>query len=118
MDSIDSVVRTNLLAQARALAVGRTPEETAAVLRAEGLPESEVARLATHRSFRGNVPSSILWLETLTPHSLGALIALHEHKVFTQAMIWNINPFDQWGVELGKAMVREEVRKMTSGDPS
>ena len=57
-----------------------------------------------HRSFPGNIPSSTLWMDSLTPYNLGALIALYEHKVFCQAAIWGINAFDQWGVELGKSM--------------
>ena len=101
------VVLLNLQAQALALAVGRTPAETATELRASGLPEAEVQRLAPHRSFPGNVPSTLLWLKTLTPHSLGALMALYEHKVFCQAALWGIHAFDQWGVELGKKMVKD-----------
>ena len=101
------VVLMNLQAQAQALALGRDAQATVAELRASGLSEAEVARLTPHRSFAGNIPSSTLWLDELTPHSLGALIALYEHKVFCQAAIWGIHAFDQWGVELGKKMVTD-----------
>jgi glucose-6-phosphate isomerase len=63
--------------------------------------------MAGHRSFEGNIPSSILWLDRLDPQRLGALIALYEHKVFVQAAIWRINAYDQWGVELGKTMAKQ-----------
>lgn len=106
-DEHQRVVLLNLQAQAQALALGRTPEETLAELRASGLPEAQAQRLAPHRSYPGNVPSTLIWMERLSPHSLGALIALYEHKVFCQAALWGIHAFDQWGVELGKKMVRD-----------
>jgi glucose-6-phosphate isomerase len=86
----------NVLAQGEALAFGRTAQE----VRAESVPEP----LVPHRTFEGNRPSNTLLLERLTPAALGRLVALYEHSVFTQAAIWNVNPFDQWGVELGKAL--------------
>jgi len=98
------VVILNMQAQAKALALGRSPEETMAALLADGLTLPEAQRLTPHRSFPGNIPSSTLWMDSLTPYNLGALIALYEHKVFCQAAIWGINAFDQWGVELGKSM--------------
>ncbi len=101
------VVTANLIAQTRALGFGRDHDETLAELLAAGLAPSEAARLAPHRTFPGNVPSHVVWLDRLDPASLGALIALYEHKVFTQAAIWGIHAFDQWGVELGKKAVRE-----------
>jgi len=99
------VVRLNLLAQAQALAEGRDEDRTRAVLLAGGLSEAQARALAPHRSFRGNVPSNLLWLPDLAPASLGALVALYEHKVFCQAALWGIQAFDQWGVELGKTLV-------------
>jgi glucose-6-phosphate isomerase len=63
--------------------------------------------LAPHRSYAGNRPSTTLWLEATTPHTLGALMAMYEHKVFYQAAIWGINAFDQWGVELGKTLAKQ-----------
>jgi glucose-6-phosphate isomerase len=106
----DHVVRLNQIAQAQALALGRTLEETQAALRADGLPEEEVARLAPHRTYPGGRPNSTVWLDALSPACLGALIALYEHKVVCQAAIWGINPFDQWGVELGKKLVQDLSR--------
>jgi glucose-6-phosphate isomerase len=100
----------NVLAQAEALAFGRTPEQ----VRAEGTREA----LVPHRVFDGNRPSSLLIAERLTPESLGALVALYEHSVFAQGVLWNVNSFDQWGVELGKALAERIVPEMESdGDP-
>jgi glucose-6-phosphate isomerase len=105
-----AVVNLNLRAQAQAMALGRTPAETEALLLAEGADAATARAMAPHRSFPGNIPSHILWLDRLDPERLGALIALHEHKVFTQAAIWRINAFDQWGVELGKTMAKAMER--------
>ena len=96
----------NLRAQAQAMALGRTEAETEDLLLKEGADAATARALAPHRSFPGNIPSHILWLDRIDPERLGALIALHEHKVFTQAAIWRINAFDQWGVELGKTMAK------------
>lgn len=109
------VVMLNMHAQARAFAVGRTHDETVAQLRQEGLSEPEVQRLTPHRCYPGNVPSSKLWMDALTPHSLGSLIALYEHKVFCQAAIWGIHAFDQWGVELGKSMAKAMETQSSNG---
>jgi glucose-6-phosphate isomerase len=100
------VVLLNLQAQAQALALGRSEAETAQMLREGGMSAADAQALAPHRSYSGNVPSTVLWLDQLTPHSLGALIALYEHKVFCQAAIWGIHAYDQWGVELGKTMAK------------
>jgi glucose-6-phosphate isomerase len=97
----------NVFAQAEALAFGRTAEEVAA----EGTPEW----LVPHRTFAGNRPSNVLMAERLTPALLGSLVALYEHAVFTQGAIWEINSFDQWGVELGKALAKRIVPEL-SGD--
>jgi glucose-6-phosphate isomerase len=96
----------NVLAQGEALAFGKTADE----VRAEGVPEA----LVPHRTFEGNRPSNTLLLERLTPAALGKLVALYEHSVFTQAAIWNINPFDQWGVELGKALAQRIVPELAA----
>jgi len=103
-DEHQRIVLLNMQAQAEALARGRTPEQTQAALLADGLSLAEAQRLTPHRSFPGNIPSSTLWMDRLTPYNLGSLIALYEHKVFCQAAIWGINAFDQWGVELGKSV--------------
>jgi glucose-6-phosphate isomerase len=94
----------NCLAQGEALMRGRTAAEAEAQLISQGVDEAEAARLAPHKRFSGSRPSSTLMYRELNPRTLGRLIALYEHKVFTEAAIWDINPFDQWGVELGKEL--------------
>lgn len=96
----------NCLAQSSALMLGKSRGEVEADLRASGLSAGEAARLAAHRVFPGNRPSNTLLMDALDPASFGALIALYEHKVFTQSVIWGINAFDQWGVELGKVAAK------------
>ncbi|MFN3986349.1 MAG: glucose-6-phosphate isomerase [Rhodocyclaceae bacterium] len=97
----------NCLAQGRALMVGKTAAEARAEMQAEGLDAADIERLLPHRVFAGDRPSNTLLLPDLSPRSLGALIAAYEHKVVVQAAIWNVNPFDQWGVELGKRIAGE-----------
>lgn len=100
----------NLLAQTEALAFGRTAEEA----RSQGVPEE----LVPHRTFPGNRPSSTLMVDVVSPRSLGTLVALYEHSVFVQAAIWGINPFDQWGVELGKQLALDILPALSSdSDP-
>jgi glucose-6-phosphate isomerase len=94
----------NVFAQAEALAFGKT----AAEVKAEGTPDW----LVPHRVFEGNRPSNTILAERLTPEVLGKLVALYEHSVFTQGVIWNINSFDQWGVELGKALAQRIVPEL------
>jgi glucose-6-phosphate isomerase len=107
------VALQNLNSQAQALALGRDAAATEIELRANGLDESLVQELLMHRTFRGDVPNETLWLPELTPHTLGAMVALYEHKVFCQAAVWGINAFDQWGVELGKIIAkRMEVESL------
>ena len=95
---------SNCFAQSAALAFGKTADEVRESLEREGLPAERIAALLPHRVFAGNQPSSTLLLKSLSPATLGALIALYEHKVFVQGAVWGVNSFDQWGVELGKAM--------------
>jgi glucose-6-phosphate isomerase len=95
-------LRANAQAQAQALVQGRTGQEVAAEFDREGLPQDEAERLLSYKLFEGGRPSNTITLERLTADHLGALLALYEHKVFVQSVIWNLNPFDQWGVELGK----------------
>jgi glucose-6-phosphate isomerase len=96
----------NVFAQAEALAFGKA----AAEVKAEGTPDW----LVPHRTFEGNRPSNVLMAEKLTPRLLGSLVALYEHAVFTQGVVWQINSFDQWGVELGKALAKRIVPELTS----
>jgi glucose-6-phosphate isomerase len=103
----------NCLSQAQALMQGKSREEAEAELRAKGLPEAEVQRLAPHKVIPGNRPSNILVMNRIAPFTLGALVALYEHKVFVQSAIWGINAFDQWGVELGKEMGKEVYQRLT-----
>jgi glucose-6-phosphate isomerase len=99
----------NVFAQAEALAFGKTAEE----VREEGTPD----RLVPHRVFEGNRPSNTLLAERLTPETLGKLVALYEHSVFTQGVIWQINSFDQWGVELGKALAQRIIPELEAKSP-
>ena len=94
----------NCFAQSEALMRGKTAAEITAELAAGGMAPGQVAALAPYRSFPGNQPSTTLLLPRLDPYNLGALLALYEHKVFVQSVIWDINPFDQWGVEYGKQL--------------
>jgi glucose-6-phosphate isomerase len=100
------ILLANVFAQAEALAFGKTPEQ----VKAEGTPDW----LVPHRVFDGNRPSNTILADRLTPRILGALVALYEHSVFTQGAIWNINSFDQWGVELGKALAQRIIPELES----
>jgi glucose-6-phosphate isomerase len=100
------ILSSNVFAQAQALAFGKTEEE----VRAEGTPEHVIP----HRVMEGNRPSNVLLAEILTPRLLGSLIALYEHSVFTQGAIWNVDSFDQWGVELGKVLAQQIIPELES----
>jgi glucose-6-phosphate isomerase len=105
------LLMANFFAQTEALAFGKTPEEA----RAEGMAEA----LVPHRSFPGNRPTNTILAPELSPRVLGELVAAYEHKVFTQGVIWGINSFDQWGVELGKSLALRIVPELTSeAEPS
>lgn len=118
------ILMANYFAQTEALMKGKTLEEVTAELRASGKSEEEIAALAPHKVFSGNRPTSSFLFEKLTPRSLGRLIALYEHKIFVQGTIWNINSFDQWGVELGKQLAKVILPELagsaevTTHDPS
>jgi glucose-6-phosphate isomerase len=99
----------NCLAQSEALMVGKTLGEAKAELANAGMAKAEIERLAPHKVFEGNRPSATMLYKRLDPYTLGMLIALYEHKVFVQGVIWGINSFDQWGVELGKALANQLV---------
>ncbi|AHF05021.1 glucose-6-phosphate isomerase [Marichromatium purpuratum 984] len=105
----------NCFAQTEALMRGRTLDEARAELRAAGLSDERVEALAPHRVFPGNRPTNTLLMERLTPFTLGALIALYEHRIFTQGVIWGINSFDQWGVELGKQLAGVILGELEGG---
>ena len=99
-----AILLANCFAQTEALMIGKSAEEARAELVAQGMPEAELEALLPHKVFEGNKPSNTLLFDRLDPHALGMLIALYEHKVFVQGVVWNINSFDQWGVELGKQL--------------
>ena len=107
----------NCLSQSQALMSGKTRAEAEAELRAQGLAEEEVQRLAPHKVIPGNRPSNTLVLERVSPQRLGALIALYEHKVFVQSVLWGVNAFDQWGVELGKELGKNVYGHLTGQEP-
>jgi glucose-6-phosphate isomerase len=86
---------------------GKSRSEVEAELCAQGLDDAAVARMAEHRVFEGDRPSNVILCNRLTPNALGSLIAMYEHKVFCQGVIWGINSFDQWGVELGKQLASQ-----------
>jgi glucose-6-phosphate isomerase len=98
------ILLANVFAQSEALAFGKTPEQ----VKAEGTPDW----LVPHRVFEGNRPSNTILADRLTPEILGTLVALYEHSVFTQGAVWNINSFDQWGVELGKALAQRIIPEL------
>ncbi len=102
------LLMSNLFAQSEALAFGKTQSE----VEAEGTPPA----LAPHRVFEGDRPSNTILAERLTPETLGALVALYEHSVFTQGAIWNIDSFDQWGVELGKVLAQKTAAELESAE--
>jgi glucose-6-phosphate isomerase len=100
------ILMSNVFAQAEALAFGKTEDE----VRAEGTP----AAVVPHRVMEGNRPTNVILAEKLTPRSLGTLVALYEHSVFTQGIVWNIDSFDQWGVELGKVLAKRIIPELTA----
>ena len=102
------LLMANVFAQTEALAFGKTPSE----VRAEGTPDW----LVPHRVFEGNRPTNTMLAERLTPATLGKLVALYEHSVFTQGAIWNIDSFDQWGVELGKVLATRIIPELAAAD--
>ena len=100
------MLMANVFAQTEALAFGKTPQQ----VKSEGTPEW----LIPHRVFEGNRPSNTIFAERLTPEILGKLVALYEHCTFTQGAIWNIDSFDQWGVELGKVLAQRIIPELES----
>ena len=106
----------NCLSQSQALMLGKTRAEAEAELRDKGIPEDEVQKLAPHKVIPGNRPSNTLVVERISPRRLGALVAMYEHKVFVQSVIWGINAFDQWGVELGKELGKGVYNRLTGAE--
>ncbi|MEZ5921010.1 MAG: glucose-6-phosphate isomerase [Parvularculaceae bacterium] len=110
----------NFLAQSEAMMIGKTETLARAELIASGVSEEEASRLAPHRVFPGDKPTNTILIERLTPETLGALVALYEHKIFVEGRLWGVNSFDQWGVELGKSLaarIRPEIAKLGEEKP-
>ena len=103
----------NCFAQSEAFMRGKDVDEVRADLQAQGLGAADVERLAPHKTFPGNRPSNTILMDYLTPHALGALVALYEHKTFVQGVLWDVNSFDQWGVELGKVLAKNIEAELT-----
>ncbi|MEP7299493.1 MAG: glucose-6-phosphate isomerase [Burkholderiales bacterium] len=118
LDRQHTMLLANGLAQSQALMQGKTTDAARAEKAPTASKSLDPLTLARHRTFPGNRPSTTLMLDQLTPRSLGALIALYEHRVFTSGALWGINSFDQWGVELGKALANQLLPRLVSGDAS
>lgn len=112
-----TVLIANFLAQTEALMTGRTPEETRAELVAQGVPDESLDLLVAAKTFEGNKPTNSILYQKLTPYTLGKLIALYEHKIFVQGAVWNINSFDQMGVELGKQLANKILPELKGDEP-
>lgn len=107
------ILLSNVFAQAEAFMRGKTPEEARAELQTQGLPEDKIDALVPHKTFSGNRPTNLILMDKVNPRNMGSLIAMYEHKVFTQGVIWGINSFDQWGVELGKQLAKTILAELT-----
>jgi glucose-6-phosphate isomerase len=110
-----ALLLANCLAQAKALAFGKTEAEVRAEMAARGATAGEIDRLAPHRTFPGDRPSTVILHRRLDAFALGRLLALLEHRVFVQGAVWGVNSFDQWGVELGKALAGDLVPALRDG---
>ncbi len=118
LDNHHLMLLANALAQPEALMRGKTLDESQAELLADGLSPDEAERLAPHRVFPGNRPTNTLLYKCLDPHTLGMILALYEHKIFVQGLIWGIDSFDQWGVELGKILAKAILPELTAPGPT
>lgn len=112
-----TILLSNFFAQTQALTRGRTEDETRAELEHEGLDKDEIERLLPYKVFKGNKPSNTILFRALTPRTLGSIIAMYEHKIFVQGVIWEINSFDQWGVELGKQLADTIFKQLSARKP-
>ncbi|MBM4054019.1 MAG: glucose-6-phosphate isomerase [Planctomycetes bacterium] len=112
-----NILLSNFFAQTEALLKGKTKEEVVEELKKEGKSDSEIQKLTPHKVFEGNRPTNSILFQKLTPRILGSLIAMYEHKIFVQGVIWNIFSFDQWGVELGKQLAKKILPELTGNKP-
>jgi glucose-6-phosphate isomerase len=115
--TMHDLLLANCLAQMEALMRGKTADEAQAEMKTQGLSPREIKALLPHKLFPGNRPSSMLMLQRLDPHTLGALLAAYEHKTFVEGMLWDINPFDQWGVEYGKQLTKVIEKDLAAAAP-
>jgi glucose-6-phosphate isomerase len=117
LDHHHDILLANFFAQTEALMKGKTLEEARAELAAQGLAPEHIERLAPHKTFPGDRPTTSILVDQITPRTLGALIALYEHKIFVQGIVWNIYSFDQWGVELGKQLASKILPELDGAAP-
>ncbi|HET7500393.1 MAG TPA: glucose-6-phosphate isomerase [Kofleriaceae bacterium] len=117
LDHHHTILLANFFAQTEALMKGKTPDEARAELEAAGLAAERVAQLVPHKTFPGNRPTTSIVAQKITPRTLGSLIALYEHKIFVQGIVWNIYSFDQWGVELGKQLASKILPELDGEAP-
>jgi glucose-6-phosphate isomerase len=108
------ILLANFLAQTQSLMLGKTAEQARAELEAQGMSGAELEELLPHKTFEGNRPTTSILFNELTPNTLGKLIALYEHKIFVQGIVWNINSYDQWGVEYGKQIAQQILPNLTT----
>ncbi len=111
------ILLANFFAQTEALMKGKTPDEARAELVAAKLPPERIEALVPHKTFTGNRPTTSIVVQKLTPRTLGSLIAMYEHKIFVQGIVWNIYSFDQWGVELGKQLASRILPELAGDAP-
>ncbi|EMU0468687.1 glucose-6-phosphate isomerase [Neisseria gonorrhoeae] len=107
------ILLANVFAQAEAFMCGKTPDEVRAELKAQGMDEARIEELVPHKIFSGNRPTNLILMDKVNPRNMGSLIAMYEHKTFVQGIIWGINSFDQWGVELGKQLAKTILGELT-----
>ena len=106
--------KDNFFAQTEALMRGKTPDEARAELAAQKLPAARIEQLVPHKTFTGNRPTTSIVVQKITPRTLGSLIAMYEHKIFVQGIVWDIYSFDQWGVELGKQLASKILPELAA----
>ncbi len=118
LDNHQEILLSNVFAQTEALMRGKTPDEVRAELSAQGMKGADLEEAIPHRVFEGNRPTNTILYKKLTPYTLGMLIALYEHKIFTQGILWGVNSFDQWGVELGKQLAKAILPEIQGNKPA
>ena len=112
-----AILLANFFAQTEALMKGKTADEARAELAAAKLPAERIAELVPHKTFTGNRPTTSIMTQKITPRTLGSLVAMYEHKIFVQGIVWNIYSFDQWGVELGKQLAQKILPELDGDAP-